>query len=155
MTRKCTIVPCEPAHVRALLAGLREKDAEEIRGDGISLQKGVWRPYRMSAYAKTALVDGDVAACFGTAANCLSNSARPWLLTTNVVYRAPLALVKAGFREVKIMTEMHPFLENYVLASYTGAVGLLSMFGFNIDEPFPHKQTGVLFRRFWIDRRTT
>lgn len=148
MTPDYEIVESTVAHLAEMRRHMRENDRLELTCLGVSVKKALLDSYRSSIFRRTALVGGKVAAMWGVGGNYLAGKGTPWLLTTSEIEKRPIAFLKEGRREVRKMLMMFPHLENYVLASYERAVGLLVMFGFTMHEPEPYGPQGALFRRF-------
>lgn len=130
----------------------------EIVGTGNTPKRSLWRGYRNSVMCQTAFVDGEVGAIWGlcvgalVGSTLLSDVGRPWLLTSAAAERVPIAFVKEGRAATERMLRVKPFLENYVLASYTRAVRTLRIMGFTVDEPQPCGLGGLLYSRFHKSR---
>lgn len=147
------IVECEPAHLRQLAQNLRPEDAEEVRALGQpSAMRMLYRAWRLSVIRRTALVDGEVAACWGVLGSMMGGEGTPWLLTTPAIERVPVAFAREGRREAAEMLAAYPRLVNYVHAPYRRAIGFLKIVGFSIDEAEPILPTGEYFHRFWMSR---
>src|ERR1700730_13050515 len=128
MARPYTIIDAEPSHLDLLHARLRALDCLELMACGNSARAHLQRCFDLTIMRKTAFVEGEIAACWGLhPGSLLSNTGHPWFLTTATIERVPIALVKEARRQIEGMLEVRPRLENYVLASYTGAVRLLSV----------------------------
>lgn len=148
MSGAVTIVPAVPSHVAAIVRALREADVREIRCLGVPVRRGVWLSYRLALLRRTALVDGEVAAMWGVGGTPLSRVGRPWMLTTPAVERAVFTFVRKYRSEVQEMLGLFPALENYVDASYEGAIRLLRLGGFTVHEATPMGAAGAPFCRF-------
>lgn len=136
--------------VASLRENLRDGDAAEIRNAGLT-PAVIWRLYRRSGYARTAMVDGDVAAMWGL--DGIGLLGHPWLLTAPPVERVKMSFLRVMRQEVQRMLAMCPTLTGMVDAEYRGAVRLLEIVGFDLSEPFPHGPYGMPFRRFTLERR--
>ena len=144
-----SIVPTVPAHIAALKRNLRQEDADEILRFGLSVQHALWYSYRRSLIRKTALIDGVVAACWGTSGVFMGNAGTPWLITSPEIKRvSPLRVAREYQKEVAEMLNIFPRLENYVDSSYSAAIRLLEIVGFTIEEPETLRGSNV--RKFWI-----
>lgn len=141
------VVPTTAEHIRKLAKTIRENDRREIEAYGFSCEKGLWHSFKKGLMNKTAFIDGEVAACWGVAGTYMGETAMPWLLTGNAVYKiSPLKFTRIYQKEVYKMLELFPILSNYVLADYDEAVRLLSIIGFEIGEP--EKQGNGMYRKF-------
>lgn len=144
------IVEATREHVQVLRSRLRADDALEMTAIGEDPGACLWHSWRGSPYRRTALVDGAVAAMWGVHGDMLAETGIPWLLTAPVVETLPVSMLKVGRRETGFMSELYPYLENQVMASYRRAVRFIRMMGFTVEAPEPFR--GVPFRRFWFER---
>lgn len=143
------IVPATKAHGRALLSTLREGDREEVMAAGLRPGRAVMISLRDSLWSNAAMVDGEVAALWGVGGTLLSGIGRPWLLTGTACNQvSPLKFARVYRSEVGRMLASFFRLENYVDSKYTGAVRMLRLAGFTINDPEPFGQRGALFHRF-------
>lgn len=143
------IIDTDPSHIRELALTMREADQREIVSAGFTPKSALWRSYRESIYRKTALVDNRVAACWGVTGNLFGGKGVPWLLTSShCELVSPLVFARIYKKETKTMLRMFPTLVNYVDASYTEAVRLLEICGFQLDDPEQFGRNGALFHRF-------
>lgn len=152
MTARYEIIPAESKHIALLKERLRVNDAAEITGAGLSVQKALWRSYRGSIVAKTALVDGRVAAMWGCGGLALGKIGEPWLLTSSDVEALSLDFARETRKEVAAMLEMFPRLQGVVAADYKQACAFLRFLGFRLSEPFPYGPLGKPFRRYEMER---
>ena len=146
------VVAAEHRHAAILAATLRAADAAEVAASGVTPQRAVWRSYRRSTYAKTVLVDGEVAAMWGLCGNPFSRIGYPWLLTSPAAERAQTAFLRVGRAEVAFMLSLCPELRGYVDASYAKALRLLEAFGFDLSEEFPFGPNRLPFRQYRMTR---
>lgn len=151
MAPEISITDAMPWHVSALKANLREEDANEVLGIGVSIQQSLWYGYKNSVYRKTALIDNIPVAIWGAQGTLLGSSAQIWLLTSPGVYKlSPLRFARIYQAEVHKMLKIFPLLENSVDVRYDAAIRLLDITGFEIGEPEPTGVDGAMYRRFWI-----
>lgn len=146
------IVPASIAHVHALARAMRADDAAEAIVLGFDPRKLLRASFRFSLYARTAYVDGEIAAMFGLAGDVLSDVGHPWLITTAAIERLPITFFLAARAEVAAMLTLKARLENQVAAGYARAVHFLEVLGFTIESPAPLGKNGAPFRRFWMAR---
>ena len=143
------IVQSTHEHVRMLSQVMCEQDMREVEALGLSPQKALWRSYKGSICRETAFVNGQIAAMWGVSGNPMGLQGAPWLLTSNVSKTvSPVAFAFIYRRSVRGMLELFPTLENWVDASYTEAVRLLQIIGFELGEPEPLGPKGALFRKY-------
>jgi hypothetical protein len=152
MQRNVSVIPATCAHVIAMAERLRADDVAELQAAGIGVNRALWRSWRISMFAKTALVDGELAAMWGIDGHGLGNTGRPWLLTTAAVERAPIAVLKVGRAEAMLMLSICPRLVGFVDSRYERAVRVLAMWGFSLSSPFPFGPHGVPFRQYEMRR---
>lgn len=147
-----SIVPTLPSHIDRLGRSLRANDEREITCLGLNPHRMLWRSYRVALWRETVLIDGEVAAIGGVGGTALGIVGRPWMLTSPIAETiSPLSFVRIFKQEVAQMLQLFPVLTNYVHAEYQGAVRLLELAGFTLDEPVPFGSPGVLFRRFHLE----
>jgi hypothetical protein len=71
---------------------------------------------------------------WGVAGISLGIKGMPYLITSPLSETiSPIKFAKIYTSQVKEMKKLFPVLENYVDASYTGAVRMLSLAGFRLD----------------------
>lgn len=152
MAARVKIIPAEALHVASLRDRLRPADIAEMEAVGLRPGQGLWKSYRLSVLAKTALVDGEVAAMFGMSGSPLAMRGEPWLLTSPLVEKVKVSFVREGRNAVAEMLAVCPVLSGYVDASYIKAVRLLKALGFWVDTPLPFGVKGALFSKYGIER---
>jgi hypothetical protein len=123
-------------HCAELAKTIRPEDALEAVRLGLDPRKSIFSAYRQAVYRKTALLDDHVAAMWGVIGTPLSMTGIPYFITgTDAVRLSPVRFARLYTSEAKIMNDIFPVLENYVDASYTGAVKLLKLAGFTLEGP--------------------
>lgn len=143
------IIPSEASHVAKLVISMRDGDAREVTVLGLDPRKMLWNSYRRGLMRKTAFIDGKIAAMWGVAGAPLGEVAQPYLATANTVNLiSPIAFARIYRREVAGMKKVFPVLENYVDATYYGAVRMLELAGFRIGDVVPMGPNNALFRKF-------
>ena len=130
---------------------MREADAREGQLIGFKPQWLLRSAFRGSIYARTAFIGSEIAAMWGLRAAILSETGQPWLVTAPVIETLPVSFIREAKREVAALLALKPRLEDYVIADYRGAVRLLEVLGFELDEPVPYGRKGAMFRRFSIE----
>ena len=147
------IVPTTREHLLVMATKLRVKDLEELEAAYLTPRRALWRGFRRSLWTRTAFVDGEIAAIWGlNAPSAIGFVGVPWLLTAPALERAAFAFIREAKKEVARMLEQYPTLDNYVLASYQGAIRFLKIMGFTLEEPEAIGRNGELFRRFHKER---
>jgi hypothetical protein len=101
---------------------------------------------------RVAEIDGEPAAMWGLGGMILSDVGAPWLVTTALVERVPVAFVKIARAELALMLALKPRLENVVMAKYTGACRLLEVLGFRLGPAEAVGRARTLFRAFTLER---
>lgn len=130
------IVDSEEHHAEELTKSLRENDKLEAVRIGLDPETAVLHSYNYGLYRKTGLITGKVAAMWGVMGTPIGIIGCPYLITGSEVYRiSPIRFAKIYMKELKIMKSLFPVLENYVDASYIGAVRMLSLAGFKLEGP--------------------
>jgi hypothetical protein len=152
LAHRYKVVPGERWHVWDLAHSLRQGELDEIAAQGLGPYTCLSRTFRGSLWAETAFIDGKVAAMWGLGGNAFDNFGIPWLMTTALVEKLPVAVVKEAKKATQKMLDLRPVLSNHVLASYRGACRLLEVIGFTLDEPKPYGPKGTMFRRFHMER---
>jgi hypothetical protein len=145
------IIPATIVHVHQLARVLREADAAEARALGQDPRKLLRASFRMSLYARTAFVEGKIAAMWGLTSDILSDTGCPWLLTSAAIESLPMIFAREARKEVAAMLSLRPRLENFVAADYGRACRFLEILGFTVDPPAPLGPRGALFRRAHIE----
>lgn len=149
---KIEVVPCKLAHLRELANNMRPGDAEEAAVTGRPCRHLLVFLWKSSVYSRAALVDGQVAAAWGCTAPLLVSEGEPWLFTTPVVEKAPIACVKVGRREVARMLRDHRSLVSSVASDYTKAVNFLRRLGFSIGAEHLVGPAEKPFREIRVER---
>lgn len=135
--------------VSLLGATMREADRKEAIALGLDPLEGLYYAYTHSVYRKTALVDGKIAAMWGIGGDLFGDVGRPYFVTGEGVYKiSSLHFSKIYTKEVKSMKQFFPYLENYVDASYEGAVRMLKIAGFELTGPIQLGPNKSPFYRF-------
>lgn len=135
----------------ALAARLRPGDLAECQATGLSPEEVILRSVRGS-FCAWAAWDGDrpLAAWGAQAPMLFGGVAYPWLLTGPEVVNHKRLFLRLNRSFVVRLTQTHPRLEVFVLASYDTAVRWLRWLGFSIGETIPIGPDGTLFRRATI-----
>src|SRR5215472_17174624 len=130
------LIPCKLGHIRAIANRLRSEECEEIALlTGRPNRHVMIRMFLMSAYSRTFLVDGEIAAIGGDAAPLLASEGHLWLFTTPLVERVPLAFFRMMREEIAKQLEIRDRARSSVLASFTRCLRFYRMLGFEVVEP--------------------
>lgn len=139
----------EIADVYELSKNLRQKDKEELVAMGYRPRTAVYYSFKHAVYRKTAFVDGRIAAMWGVCGCPLGIVGQPYLLTTKKFERpGALEITRLYKKEVSVMHQIFPVLENYVDYNYDDALRLLRLVGFTIHRPQPLGPRNNMFCRY-------
>lgn len=130
---------------------LRAQDREELDAAGHpDHRRIIAESVAMSDWAKTALVDGEIACIFGVArsGSLLTPFGVPWMLGTDLVPRHRRVLARLAPVYIRTMLRTYPHLRNTVHARNTIAVRWLKRVGFTFGQDFSHPETGEPFILF-------
>lgn len=143
------IIDSTTSHVRELRKTLRDNDKLEATRVGLDPFKAIFIAYTRAVFRKTVLVNGRVAAMYGVVGTPLGLVGMPYLITGTVSEEvSPLTFARVYKQGVEEMSSIFSVLENYVDASYLGAVRLLKISGFSLSEPV--QINGFDFLRFTL-----
>ena len=130
---------------------LREKDREELTAMGYKPRTAVYYSFKHGLYRKTGFVDGKIGAMWGVCGAPLGMVGQPYLLTTKEFEKPSVKeVVKMYKKEVDIMLQIFPVLENYVDYNYEAAIKLLKLVGFTIEGPVPLGPKRNPFCRYYM-----
>lgn len=147
------IVPAAHRHINRLARDLRAIDRAECEAMGRTAKAALRHGILASAWARTALVDGEPQAMFGVVVeNALTGVGVPWFLGTDAVYRHGRAMLARGPAILMRMGDLCPTLRNLVGADNARAIRMLRWWGFTI-EPEPVIVRGMAFLRFSMEVR--
>jgi len=146
-----------PADIEAIAASLRPGDLAEIEAAGFeSAREALEASVSLSPLVcLTMLEAGRPIAICGVASLLLSQTGRPWVLSTTTLDKpaAQRAFLAFSRQVVSLMRHRYDCLENYVDARYAAAIRWIEWMGFMLEPPVPYGVHGELFRRFWWKRR--
>lgn len=141
--RKATVADAEELAPR-----MREADAVEVRRSAgfAPLEALVRSLLESDGRAFTLRLDGQVAAMFGLVKpDILGVVGIPWLLTSDLVERAPVAFFRAAREMVDLWSAECPTLLQFVDEEYTAARRFLARLGFTIHPPVRYGPEGAWF----------
>ena len=144
------ILPATPDHADYLRDNLRPGERHEIACLGATPAEALRASLAGSIFARTAILDGRIAAMWGVGGSPLGGVGEPWLLTAVDVERVPVKMVRTARAEVGAMLGLFPILTNYVTAEYRQACRFLEVVGFRLGPAFPFK--GALWHEFRMER---
>jgi RimJ/RimL family protein N-acetyltransferase len=150
------ILPASPEHVPPVAADMRAADRREVWASHRHTSEEALRAsLDMSELAWTCLVEGVPAFMWGAGrkGSLLSFTGAPWLLGTDLFFKASRGLHREFLRQcpayVERMQERFPRLENFVHAENSLSIRWLKWCGFTLEEtPVKiHGEDFYLFRR--------
>jgi hypothetical protein len=145
------IRPVEPGDIEYLAENLRAQDRAEARACGLDVEQGLRDSIAQARFARTALINGRLAAIGGcgvlAGSTVLAPIGVPWLVGTDVLTRHPCVLQREARRYIAAMLEAYPHLMNVVHADNRTAVRWLRRLGFTVHPAQP-LHTGALFHVF-------
>jgi hypothetical protein len=145
------IRPVEPGDIEVLLREMRAVDRAEARACGLDVEQGLRESIAKARFARTALINGRLAAIGGcgvlAGSTVLAPIGVPWLVGTDVLTRHPCVLQREARRYIAAMLEAYPHLMNVVHADNRPAVRWLRRLGFTL-RPAQPAFTGALFHVF-------
>lgn len=137
--------------VHELAKDIRSKDRQEAINLGLDPAEGLYYAYTHSIYRKTAFVNNDIAAMWGIGGDLFGDLGRPYLITGPAVeIISPFQFSKIYKKEVQSMRTFFPLLENYVDASYEGAIRMLKIAGFELTGPLDLGPQNKPFYKFYM-----
>lgn len=141
------ILPATDRHAHALAPRMRAGDAAEVMAsNGYTPIGACLAALGVSSYARTLLIDGEVAAMWGVApANVLTGLGSAWLLTTDIIDRHRRLFVRLSRLEVKRLLQMYSTIFQFVDARYRAALRWAEAIGFTVGPPHPLRPGGPLF----------
>lgn len=87
--------------------------------------------------------------CWGTSGSMMGRVGMPWFITGKKAREIPpIIFARMYLSEAKKTLDIFPVLENWVDSRYDGAIRLLKLAGFHIDEPKHIGKSTVSFCRF-------
>lgn len=149
------IIQANLSHVQELGRTMNAEHILEYDGIGLKAHRALWRSWKNGIIRKSAIIDGEVAACWGVGGSFLGILGRPWLVTSPKARSVnPHEFARIYRKEVKEMLLLFPVLQNWVDDSYVGAVKLLKISGFRLDEPVPLGKLKRMYRKFYIEKES-
>src|SRR5262245_60739508 len=87
-------VPSTMDHVYRLVPKLLEADLLEVTGAGLDPRRALRLNFREAVFRRTYFVDGQIAAMVGLTGSLIGERGYPYLMTTPMVERTPVAFLK-------------------------------------------------------------
>lgn len=148
-TYRATIsVPTEMKHIEQAALSIRHADRIEVLAShGLDARQAILASWYGSDFARTLFIDDRIAAIFGVR-SLPDGAAQPWVLTTDLVDRRPVAFWRASKHVVRELRGRYPLLGQCIDARHEQALRWVSRLGFEVDKE-PHR-CGVL--GLWFHR---
>jgi len=148
MRTRVRLVPAEAKHIGRIARLMREVDRAECEVMGKTPKQALRLSLAVSDKAWTALVDDQPEAMFGVMVDSvLGQTAVPWFLGTDEVYRHGRELLMWGPGMVSRLCDSRTTLRNLVSSANGQAIRLLKRWGFTVaDEEIDVR--GTPFRYF-------
>lgn len=140
------IIPTERSHLSTMMDSFTETHQETAQKLNKNPKKALSKAFRRSLYAKTAIIDGKIAAIWGIYGVYMGNVGYPWLLMTNEVQSHPFKVAFCYRQELKEMLQLFPTLIDIVDINHTKTVRMLKIMGFTFNE-VPMEINGHLYLR--------
>lgn len=148
-TKIITIEPSSLSDVRELSPVIRKADADELLWLGFKPHHALYYSFKYGIYRQTGRVDGQIAAMWGVAGVPLGLVGQPYLITSPAIETiSSLRFAKIYKQEVDTMLKIFPVLENYVDSRYKGAIRLIKIAGFTVEDPVELGPNKALFSKF-------
>ena len=143
------IVPATLAHVQIIGETMNDEDRDEIEAAGLVPRRALWRGWKNSIMRYTALVDNVPAAIWGVEGSVMGGVGVVWFITAKKAREvSPHRFRSIYVGEVRKMLEIYDTLVNCVAVEYDGAVRMLKIAGFNLDEPQPLGRLRRMYSKF-------
>jgi hypothetical protein len=140
------IVDADKTHIKPLADAMRDADRKECIALGYRAFRAINLSMKGSLYARTALVNGNVAAMYGVTGTLMSTG-NPWVLTTDLVKTAPHVFLRETIKQVDEMLDYYVTLRAFIHNDYEAAIKFFNYVGFEIsDEPVRQGAKGALWR---------
>lgn len=144
------IAAYEPWHGDHIAANMRPSDRKEIYYlAALTPPAAIKATAAMSAYGKTALVNGEPCVIWGVARRTfLSDVGVPWLLGTPLAEQYQFRFGRATRVYFEEAASRFPVMENYALAENRKTIRWLKWLGFDMEEAQPYGAFNAPFVRF-------
>lgn len=100
-----SVVPGSILHVKQISPSLRPAACLTLQGFGLEPRAALHRAFRASAYCRTAVLEGQPVAMWGSMGTALSDHATVWAALGQGAVRWPLAIVRRARDELSRMAE--------------------------------------------------
>jgi hypothetical protein len=135
---------CGVAHLRAVARSLRHEEVTELAMSyplgmpqliGRQVRHVMFALWRQSPWSLAFVCGDGVIAVVGDSAPLLCAEGRPWLFTTTLADRFPLAFFCEARDRIRAMLAVRHVLRASILATSTRSARFYDMLGFTIGEP--------------------
>lgn len=143
---------CRGRDIKSMKGKLRKEDFIELkRRTGMEPYKVLVDSYRSSEVSYAGFVNGKIACAWGVASGSIIGSqAQIWLLSTDAMGDAPLAVARKTKNELQKLLHYYSYLDNYVDAEYSKCIRWLKWLGFTVEKPQKLGVNGEEFCHFYI-----
>jgi len=144
----------EEQDIKDLHNNLREADKQELLATtSLNLYDVIKDSVELSTYAQAATFNDELVCLWGVCPiSMISRKGSPWMLSTSVIEKYPLAFLKRCKPVIEKFTDNYNYLENHVDVRNTVAIHWLKWLGFKFDEPKPWGIKGFDFQRFTMEK---
>jgi hypothetical protein len=148
---KWEIRNARPEDAELLVANMRDDDRKEIEALGMSPLGSMEHSIKHSHFAKTVVVEGEIAIIFGAVfTSVLTGKAMPWFCTSKVVDKHLMWFARYTKRYLPLYFSRYECLENIVDARYNKSINWLKWLGFKVDPPIQVEPYGEMFCKFTL-----
>ena len=151
---KVEIVRAQAEHITPVADYVREADRAELWALAcLPPYEALVRSWATSDHSWTAIFDGVPACMFGvTQASLITDTGRPWMISTDVVDRYPLSFLREQKPFMVNIRRSYARLENYVDVRNTRSIRWLKWLGFVMGEAAPYGALKLPFIKFTMER---
>lgn len=145
-------VPALLRHIPLIAPKMRQADALEVwASDGLRPAQAIRASMRGSDFSRTLFIHGECAAIFGV--KLQDGVGVPWVLTTTVVDRFPIAFWKASKHVLGELAQKYGVLAQCIDWRHAQALRWVKRLGMAVDES-PHRcgPEGALFHHVFLRR---
>ncbi len=140
------------AHVREVLADLRERDRAEMEGVGLKPRHVLHRLYRDALFKRAIVVDGATVAVWGVNGALGSSEGEPWIFATNKARSIPLTFFKVARREIGSLLEVKRRLATWCADDSLQSARFWRLVGFRVGDPVAPASNGTCYMPVSLER---
>ena len=147
------IVKADPSHCNAIAEHVRDADRAELWAVCcIPPWEALIRCWAISDHSWAGIFDGEPVCMFGvTQASLLTDTGRPWMISTTAVDRYPLSFLRKQQSFMPHVRRGYARLENYVDVRNTRSIRWLKWLGFAMGEAQPYGALKLPFYKFSME----